>query len=537
MRYKGIVCLALGLALSGAASALDERILLAPGLPARRLAGADSALSGGDKGGLANVASAASWLSDNAVAVRGFKGGTDFVLAPAEYRLDGDTDLLLHFDGARPEDEAAHYGCRPSPSFAIERQRALLGRGAALFKGPASALSLEPGAGALLQSGSRFRDFAIEFWLYPSVAENGEVILEWKSLRKLPKGIEPESLSCVILGGRISWSFNNFFEKPILGGGSRAELATRVELRARSPLVPKAWSHHLLRFDGDTGLLEYLVDGVPEATAYATVDGHEGSGGGAGGGVFAPAIGASAPLVLGVDYSGLMDEFRLTRAPVDKPSLSAYGTDPGLVISPVADLGAGHSRLSSIEVARKTPGDTSIEFSYRVSDDWVGWGLDSPEWIPFRPGQALPETARGRYVQVRAELYPDGRGRSTPSLSSYVLHFEPDELPPPPSRIVATPKNGAIELRWSRVLDSDVAGYLVYYGDVPGEYYGEEAAEGPSPVDAGSSTTITLSGIPNGKLIYIVVAAYDAAAAPGAAAARAGEFSKEVAARPSRTAQ
>jgi hypothetical protein len=537
MRYKGIVCLALGLAFSVSAHAVDERILMAPGRAVERLAGADSSLPGGEKETRALATGSSAWLSDNAVAVRGYRGGTDYILAPAEYRLDSATDLLLHFDEARPEDEAANYDCRAGSSFSIDRHRALLGGGAALFKGPNSALSLSPRPGALFLNGSRFRDFAIEFWLYPAVAENGEVIIEWKSLRKLPKGIEPETLSCVILGGRISWSFNNFFERPVLGGGSRAEIATRVELRAKSPLVPKTWSHHLLRFDGDTGLLEYLVDGVPEATTYATVDGHEGTSGGSGGGVFAPAIGASAPLLVGADYSGLMDEFRLSKASVDKPSLNAYGTDPGLVISPVADLGAGHSRLRSIEVTRKTPTDTSIEFSYRISDEWVGWGLDSPEWIPFRPGQSLPDSALGRYVQVRAELYSDGRGKASPALSSYVLHFEPDELPPPPARVVATPKDGAIELRWSRVPESDLAGYLVYYGDAPGEYYGTEAVEGASPLDAGLTTTVTLTGIPNGKLIYIVIAAYDSAAPPGAAATRAGEFSKEVAARPSRTAQ
>ncbi len=537
MRYKGIVSIALCLALARAAFGADERILLAStGLP-QRLAGADSGLVGGDRGGKASVAGAGDWILDNAVSVRGYRGGMDYVLAPAEYRLDLSTDLLLHFESTRPADVAAHYRCAAGSAFAVDTKSALLGRGAARFRGPSSALSLNPLDGALLKGGSRFRDFSIEFWLYPAVSENGEVILEWKSFRRLTGAVETESFSCVVSGGRLAWSFSNFFEKPVLGGGTREELANRVELRAKSPLVPKTWSHHLLRYDGDTGLLEYLVDGVTEATAYATADGHEAGGSGAGGSVFTPAIGADAPLQIGVNYSGLMDEFRMTSASPDRPALTAYGRDPGLVISPVIDLGVGHSRLKSIEAVKKTPGNSSIELSYRISDDWVGWNLDTPEWQPVRSGQSLPSSARGRYVQIRAELFPDGTGKYSPSLSSYLVHFEPDELPPPPARIVAVPGNGRIEIKWSRVPDADVAGYLIYYGSAPGEYYGESAAEGASPIDAGNVISFTLSGLPNGQLVYIVIAAYDAAASPGAAASRAGEFSREVSARPSRTAE
>ena len=143
MRYKGIVCLALGLAFSVSAFAVDERYTHGPGPrrraprrsrfgPARRPKGRRKPLAAGSS----------SWLSDNAMAIRGYRGGTDYVLAPAEYRLDSATDLLLHFDGVRPEDEAANYDCRAGASFSIDRHRALLGGGAALFKGPA--LGLEP---------------------------------------------------------------------------------------------------------------------------------------------------------------------------------------------------------------------------------------------------------------------------------------------------------------------------------------------------------------------------------------------------------
>ena len=562
MSNKGIAFLAILLAAVSAATvpaganpgeAFLERIALTPGGGALRLgpvqparAGAPGA-AGEASGAASRVPLVGSWTADGAVALPGRGGGLDYVLSHAAYRADEASDLLLHFDGGAPRDEAGNYEAEAGPGFSVEGPKSLLGGGSASFRGKGSAVSLRPRSGALFGKDSRFRDFSVEFWLYPVNAENGEVILLWQSLRKLPGGVLPQRLSCVVAAGRVSWGFENFFERPVAGKAGPAEAATRLDLRARSPLVPRAWSHHLLRFDGDTGLLEYLVDGRPEATAYATPSGREA---GPGGAVFAPAAGAASPLVVGEGYAGLMDELRISRRFVEKPSLSPYGRDPGLVLSPVVDLGFGHSRLASIEAVARTPGNSSVELSYRLAEDWAGWRLDYPAWTPFRPGEALPAGARGRYLQVRADLYADGTGRLGPALSSIAVAYEPDPPPPPPARLAGLPKDGAAELRWSRVPESDVAGYLVYYGDAPGEYFGTGAAEGPSPVDAGLATTLTLTGLANGRLVYVAVAAYDSAARAGAgpgtagaaasasaAASRAGEFSTEVSVRPSRTAR
>jgi hypothetical protein len=297
--------------------------------------------------------------------------------------------------------------------------------------------------------------------------------------------------------------------------------------------VPRTWTHNLLRFDGDTGLLEYLIDGVPEAITHVTATGREG------GTVWQPAIGGLADLHLAPDFSGLVDEFRLSRRFVEDPSLKPFPREPALVISPVADLGFTHSRLVAIDLVARTPGTSGIELAYRMADEAAGWASEAPGWIPFRPGQDLAPSALGRYVQVRAELYADGSLRETPSLSALVFRYEPDPPPPPPSAVQAFPRNGAIELRWSRVPLADIGGYLIYYGEAPGEYRGRLAFEGPSPVDAGAKLSLTLTGLENGRIYYFAVASYDAAgrtASGGNPPSRAGEFSTEVSARPSRTA-
>jgi len=527
MRIKGI-CLLIALLAAVPAGALEQRLVLAPALMAPPGTAAAPAQPYAPPG---MARALGGWSADGAVVVKGYKGGGDYVLAHAVYAADPSVDLLLHLDDAAAADSAGRWEVRAGASFAVDRGRALLGSGAGAFNGPGSALSVEPGPGTLFAANSWFRDFSLEFWLYPANAENGEVILLWQSARMLPGGVLPQHISCVVAGGRLMWSFVNFFAP----AGARAPeaAASNVELRARSPLVPRVWSHHLIRFDGDTGLVEYLADGRPEAIAYATSTGREG------GEVREPAIGASSPLRFFTEYAGLADEIRLSSRFVESPALKPYGRASALVLSPIADLGYGHSRLVTVDCQAKTPGGTGIELSYRMADDWTAWRRGAAEWTPFRPGETLPETALGRYVQIRAELFPDGSGRLSPTLSSLTLRFEPDPPPPPPARLVATPKDGAIELRWTRVPEADVVGYLVYYGDASGDYMGTGADQGQSPVDAGSAAAITFTGIPNGRLLYFAVAAYDAAAgsAPGGAALRAGEFSQEVSARPSRTAK
>jgi hypothetical protein len=68
---------------------------------------------------------------------------------------------------------------------------------------------------------------------------------------------------------------------------------------------------------------------------------------------------------------------------------------------------------------------------------------------------------------------------------------------------------------------------MVYYGTSRGEYFGEDAILGSSPINIGKRTNIHIDGLKNGVLYYFVIAAYN-----GLNASRIGEFSREVTARP-----
>jgi hypothetical protein len=75
---------------------------------------------------------------------------------------------------------------------------------------------------------------------------------------------------------------------------------------------------------------------------------------------------------------------------------------------------------------------------------------------------------------------------------------------------------------------------MVYYGTSRGEYFGEGAAPGASPVDVGKRTGLYIDGLENGVLYYFAVAAYDRrdGTDDGRGIFHAGEFSREVSARP-----
>jgi hypothetical protein len=190
-----------------------------------------------------------------------------------------------------------------------------------------------------------------------------------------------------------------------------------------------------------------------------------------------------------------------------------------------------------------------IQFFVRAGDSSYRW--NEIPWIPVNPGTEL-ETVRGRYVQIAADFYPGWDGETSPYLSEVRLTYHAAEPPPPPARVFAAAKDGAVELSWKPSPSGEVGGYLVYYGTGSGEYFGdyaiiETAISGSafqprirtSPIDAGNRTSIRIEGLNNGTLYYFTVAAYarPAVSKPDAAfAPEPGEFSRETAARPLRMA-
>jgi hypothetical protein len=406
---------------------------------------------------------------------------------------------------------------------------------------------LRPKNEALFGAGKLIGDFSIEFWLFPMNTENGEQILVWTSSKPGSRGTAiTQRIECEAVKNRLQWTFLNLFSNADGTGGKPVSLTGSV-------VLPRTWSHHLIRFNADLGLLEYLVDGRLEALEYATSSGREG------GDVYVPVIGEGGRFVLGGRFAGIIDEFRIYSLYLESPKLAKYPLEGGRVESRTLDLGGRRSRILKIEAlggrildgtrnSRSLPenvyaGNTSfrfadhseIQFFIRASDTPYRWN-DIP-WVPVEPGADLSEDFSGRYIQVAAVFYPSGDGETTPYLDELRISYRTAEPPLPPTQLSAIARNGAVELSWRASPGRDVGGYLIYYGTSSGEYFGNHAIlEGTAvlpavkpPVDVGNRTTVRIEGLKNGTLYYFAVAAYSAA---DGGRPEPGGFSREAAARP-----
>ncbi|MBU0928097.1 MAG: hypothetical protein KKA67_10130 [Spirochaetes bacterium] len=500
-------------------SALRRSIIFASALSAVFLSGLGAEESLVIDAASVSASSPRQWVFDGAERVDG--SGAPEIALKAGASIQGPApDLYISFDDDAAVDLAGNWTVEPIGPI-VRSASARFGSGSGAFRAPATKLVLQPASAASFVPDVPLGDLSLEFWLKPTRADSGEIVLLWKANRRAGKAWLSQQISCIVLRNKVVFGFLNFFAAP---GGK----PTSISLQGKTSLVPGAWSHHLVRFDSTTGLLEYLMNGELESIRYATSTEKQS------GTVYAPIPGASGRLELGTNYTGLIDEFSVSRTFSEDPSLRRYAPTGGFAESPIFDLGSTNSALLAIDAKARQPGESAVQWSYRFGDSSAGWREGSPDWEPFVPGAPLGDASgapRGRYIQLKMDLYPDASGERSPAVASISIRYEPDLAPTPPSSVSAVVGDRRVALRWSQVSEADIGGYVVYYGLSSGDYFGSGAAEGSSPVFvAGSATTsLVLNGLKNGALYYFAIASYDGAHPP-----HIGELSREISARPSR---
>ena len=413
------------------------------------------------------------------------------------------------------------------------------GTGAVLF-GPGPVIVQPNSRNALFAPGNRIRDFTIEFWLYPLSMENGEVVLSWNAYAYQSSGQNVSAgsaliqrINCYTSRNRLTWSFNNFF------ASVSGQTYKNIEFSGNTPVIPRMWSHHLIRFDAATGLIEYIVDGVSESIVYATATNRENSE------VFTPLTGTSGLFQLGEEFSGLMDEFKIHNVFAGRTAIQKYPPAGGRMETAAVDLGDNSSSVLRIDVTGGRAGSGSVRNEYRengrfrFSDDSEmnffirtndnPWLLNTSQWVNFIPGEAVTGIT-GRYVQIAADFYPSSDGESSPYLDVINIVYISGEPPLPPRNLTAAANDGAVSLSWRHSPTDNTKGYLVYYSSVRGELFGTGAVLGSSPIDVGITNNVYIDGLVNGTLYYFAVAAYDNRTGEGSY--HVGEFSSQVTSRP-----
>ena len=457
--------------------------------------------------------------------VPGFRGAQDIVIVPESYRMAPNTDLLLSFDAGISHQGPSYSMVESSGS--ITETVVARGTGALAIDGESPGMVLRAAPGSLFGAGNVWRDTTIEFWLYPSAATDGEVILSWEGSRIVEEGTEPQSVYVDIAGQRLRWTFAGVFGLPQPDGSLAFQDLTVSGIRR---LIPETWQHHLFRFDAESGLMEYLVDGVPEAVRYATPSGQEQ------GEVFTAALGIGGRGLVRIapDFRGVIDDLRISRDLVVWDPSTATPHQRFIGTRGVAELrsiplGVRGGRVAQIDVGTRGTPRSEVWSYYRMQDLS---GAPGGEWLPFESGEMLPPETQGRFVDIRLELYPDVQADVSPRVTDVAILYEPDQAPVPPQRVFADPEAGGVRLSWSPTYEEDVAGYLVFYGTRPGSYFGRGAmtsggVEVDSPIDVGMTREVFVSRLEPGRMYFFAVAAYDELGRT-----RPGVLSSEVSARP-----
>ena len=280
----------------------------------------------------------------------GLWNGKAIGLSDDEYQQDEHTELLLPFN-TNPNDEILRGGF----AYKVARNEAYIqnsqwyrGESAGLFL-PEKPLELAVGTKSLFAPGTVWNDFSMEFWIYPTELSGDEELFHWKGRSWI--GERPQIQEFAVRGtdGRLQWDFSNFFIKlsynvELLPEGQNAPLPDindgedlvqlsyeSITLSSRREIVPRTWSHHLLRYDSSRGVLEYLINGVSEAVVHLT---------GESGDSFLPYIGDESDglLRIGANYHGFMDDFRIQRNWVEQPQLDTAEKEPGHAIIGPIDL-------------------------------------------------------------------------------------------------------------------------------------------------------------------------------------------------------
>ena len=140
--------------------------------------------------------------------------------------------------------------------------------------------------------------------------------------------------------------------------------------------------------------------------------------------------------------------------------------------------------------------------------------LDNPQNVVVDEGVGTADLSGNWWGTQDVEAIRDGISVHVdrPIVVEPVLS-EPDPTTPIPAPVgvVGSLGDGSLTMAWDTPRMPGIAGYRVHYDTDPSyPFAGVDAAEGPSPVDAGAFTSLTLSGLVPGRRYYAAVSSYGA---------------------------
>ncbi len=429
---------------------------------------------------------------------KGRYGQEALQIATSSHQIDDNTDLYVSFEDPKLSsvmDETRNYKVEENNLFFTENS--IVGNMAGLSRGKGALMVLSGKKGSLFGEIGLTGSFKIEFWLNPAVCASGENIFFWRSSRNINQYSDYQIIEAFIMNGKMEWKFQNVFTDSY-------QRSYDIYLRSSSTIVPEKWARHSVCYDDENGTLEYYIDGILEGIAYTTDTGN------AYGQYLIPDLGTPAKIEICRNFVGSIDELLISRQVNDltqTQNSGVYSADGGSFKTIPLDTKSNGSVLKNVKSVMNIPEQTEVQIFVRASDNFYEWDKYFPKWTLLKNGN--PENlVQGRYFQVAINLFTDGDGEKTPVITSLDVNYSVQTPPFAPTKIFSESGDSKVTISWQQNNPNDKYGYLVYYGTKSGEYVGQYASQGDSPIDCKSANSITITGLKNGRLYYFAVATY-----------------------------
>lgn len=354
-----------------------------------------------------------------------------------------------------------------------------------VFTGKDSKVNIAVGKSQVFPTPELKHPHTISFKLLPSSQKNHSVILS-KTIHR--SGLE-YGIELVLKNKILQLELKRFFEDD-------SSKKISYTIIASHPLQPREWNHIAIEFRPIDPVVILYINGKesgrgPESKSIVSMGFHPDD---------------STAIVLGKDFFGKIDEFRILSSP---PNLdmnlglyepAKYNLDSknvnqkyGRATSPVYKTKFSHSYFHKIHWEKKSPLDTLTEvwartsflpFAKTESEDKPGMSWKPLDQIMKQPvcgaSESRSEENCFSYYQFRFILRADPNGVKSPEIQDFVVDLKESK---PPKKITGLGWNkktsdlssNKICLHWIASDESNVwmgGGYLIHYGFKEGEIVG-----------------------------------------------------------------
>lgn len=419
---------------------------------------------------------------ENTIITKGRENKDYIELSQNEYNQMPDTDFLVHFNNIDFTDEMGNYTISGHYNNISDVEKKFGSSSAFFLKN--REISFTSNGDSLFSPGRILGNFSIEFWFKPTIINEDSILFSWKGVNKVESDFISQKIKCYFEDRRVVWLFENLFVPVDFSEYS-------IDLKSKTKLIPDQWNHILIRYNEELGILEFLLNGLPEDIKYTTQNNRESHT------IYSPYIGnfSKSEILIGERFNGFIDEFRISEAYIEKPVLSKY-SNSGEFLSPVYDIAQENVQLNSIECDDIIDKETDITYFYRFSDEPF---LQENNYLKWLPIDNINEKV-GRYIQIGGVLYSNGGSNKSPLIENVNIIWDEIPTPPAPQFVTSKALENALLIEWSPVKHYEIDGYLLYIGNESNNY--------TEMIDVGKNTSYTINKLKYKNIYYFSVRSY-----------------------------